>query len=147
MTFLDQIYNSIAETLPDFKDELGASSAVQMNLNNDPYAKVFHDECADPDLLQRSNPKPRKQKGQVQINLARTSKTMEEKWLPPGSMKEYYDQYVAQSGLEKPGSFPSFWRVSCSAWFHRLCAFFQNNKYTKKVRCIFSSAFKIILHI
>ena len=28
-------------------------------------------------------------------------------------MKEYYDQYVLQSALSKPGSFPSFWRVSC----------------------------------
>lgn len=112
LSFLEYIYNSVAETLPDFRDELStASASVALNLA-DPYAKALHEECADPDLPTPKS-KQRKKKGQVEINLSRTAKTFEERWLPPGSMKEYYEQYVLQSGLEKPGSFPTFWRVTC----------------------------------
>lgn len=112
VSFLNEIYSSVAETLPDFRDELGASAGtVQINVE-DPYAKALHDESVDPDLLPKPKTKPRKRKGQVEINLERTSKTMEERWLPPGSMKEYHEQYRLRTGLEKPGSFATFWRVS-----------------------------------
>ena len=116
ITFLNEIYNSVAETLPDFRDELGATGGtVKINVE-DPYSKALHDESVDPDLLPKPKTKPRKKKGQVQINLERTSKTMEERWLPPGSMKEYFEQYRLQSGLEKPGSFVTFWRVPWCEW-------------------------------
>lgn len=114
-SFLQSIYDSVAETLPDFKDELGSSETVRVCLG-DPCAEQMRKCCekdvedpVDADLHPRK--KPRKNKHQVAINQARTVATMEERWLPPGSMKEYFDQYLLQSGLEKPGSFASFWRV------------------------------------
>ena len=110
LSFLEYIYNSVAETLPDFRDELPtACASVALNLA-DPYAKALHEECADPDLPKA---KPRRKKGQIEINGSRTAKTFETRFLPPGSMKEYYEQYVLQSGLEKAASFPTFWRVAC----------------------------------
>ena len=110
------IYESIAETLPDFRDEMGGSAEVRLAVD-DPYLqemssqkRTVNEMLEEVDL--RARAKPRKRKGQVNINLSRTSVTMEERWLPPGTMREYYEQYRAQSGLEKPGSFPSFWRVA-----------------------------------
>ena len=123
-TFLQSIYDSVAETLPDFKDELGSSETVRVCLG-DPCAEQMRKCCekdvedpVDADLHPRK--KPRKNKHQVAINQARTVATMEERWLPPGSMKEYFDQYLLQSGLEKPGSFASFLASSsanCSSRF------------------------------
>ena len=110
------IYESIAETLPDFRDEMGGSAEVRLAVD-DPYLqemssqkRTVNEMLEEVDL--RARAKPRKRKGQVNINLSRTSVTMEERWLPPGTMRENYEQYRAQSGLEKPGSFPSFWRVA-----------------------------------
>ena len=114
-SFLSDIYDSVAETLPDFRDELcNSSKFVQMTLD-DPYSQALHVQLPDSEFLPDKEKKPRKRKGQVEINLERTSKQFEERWLPPGSMKEYFEQYRNQSALEKPGSFASFWRVSCRA--------------------------------
>ena len=120
-SFLELIYESVAETLPDFRDELGGSTGVSINLE-DPYAVELESNTkkrSAEELLEtvdlRPKAKPRKHKGQVQINLSRTSSTIEERWLPPGSMKEYHEQYQMHSALEKPGSFPTFWRVPCAS--------------------------------
>lgn len=115
-TFLEYIYESVAETLPDFRDELGSGAGVQIHLE-DPYSLEMQNQNAkkrnieEPleDVDARPKAKPRKHRGQVEINLSRSH--LEERWLPPGSMKEYYEQYCAQSGLQKPASFASFWRV------------------------------------
>ncbi|CAK9002863.1 unnamed protein product [Durusdinium trenchii] len=110
VAFLESLYESVAETLPDFRDELGDASSVQISVT-DPYSQELRKqqaEVVDPAVL--PGKKPRKSKRQVGINQARTSAEIEERWLPPGTMKEYFDQYVLQSSLEKPGSFPTFWR-------------------------------------
>lgn len=115
VSFLSDIYDSVAETLPDFRDELcNSSNFVQLTLeSDDPYSQALRNELQDSEFLPDKEKKPRKRKGQVEINLERTSKQFEERWLPPGSMKEYFEQYRDQSVLEKPGCFASFWRVSC----------------------------------
>ena len=59
----------------------------------------------------------RKTKRQVQLNLDRTVATREEKFLPPGTMKEFWEQYRAQSTLQKPASFTCFWRAACRLFF------------------------------
>ena len=126
-SFLEYIYESVAETLPDFRDEMGGSTGVQLAVD-DPYLQEMDSQKRTADemleeLDLRARAKPRKRKGQVQINLSRTSATMEERWLPPGTMKEYYEQYRSQSALEKPGSFPSFWRVAGTLLRRDLCLF------------------------
>lgn len=109
-SFLEYLYEGVAETLPDFKDELGSTSAVQVSVA-DPYTEQLHSKCEHVDSdLKPALRRPRKTKRQVVINQSRGD--MEPRYLPPGSMKEYYDQYVLQSSLSKPGSFPSFWRVA-----------------------------------
>lgn len=114
-SFLEYLYEGVAETLPDFRDELGAASTVEVSVD-DPYATQLNRpaEAVLSEMVPKQK-KPRKNKRQVVINQSRTG--IEERWLPPGTMKEYYDQYVLQSSLSKPGSFPSFWRVALTpAW-------------------------------
>ena len=114
-SFLEYVYDGIAETLPDFRDELGGCHGVEINVD-DPYQVEMHNALQSKEKLmedcdlQPKKKKPRKTKRQVALNLERTSK--EEKWLQPGSMKEYWEQYRAQSSLEKPASFASFWRAT-----------------------------------
>ncbi|CAK9078225.1 unnamed protein product [Durusdinium trenchii] len=101
-TFLEYLYDSVAETLPDFRDEMGSSSTVRLTVE-DPYAKEMQNQQSVDESLEevdlRPRTKPRKRKGQVQINMSRTSATMEERFLPPSSMKEYYEQYRSQKGF------------------------------------------------
>lgn len=114
VSFLEYLYQSVAETLPDFRDELGNTSAVKVDVA-DPYAEKLHAKGEGEKIQSDLAPprkKPRKTNRQVVINQSR--KEMEERFLPPGTMKEFFDQYVLQSALSKPGSFPTFWRVS---WF------------------------------
>ena len=35
----------------------------------------------------------------------------EVRWLPPGQMKEHYEQYVYEIGQEHAVTFPFFWKV------------------------------------
>ena len=116
VSFLEYIYSSVAETLPDYKDELLEGNSVDVGCIEDPYAAEFgrraDAEAPAPAPVRVRKSKPRKLKRQVQLNLDRTSEQFEERFLPPGSMKEYFDQYVLQSNLAKPASFPSFWRAA-----------------------------------
>ena len=119
VSFLECIYESIAETLPDFRDELGSASGVVISLD-DPCAaemeaqiqasrkRTADQALADVDLRPASKYSKSRQ---IKVNLDRAN-SFEERWLPPGTMTEYYEQYKLQSGLPKPGSFKSFWRVA-----------------------------------
>ena len=110
-SFLEYVYDSIAETLPDFRDELGGCHGVEINAS-DPRQMVLNSQSLeDTDL--RPKTKQRKTKRQVELNLDRTVATREEKFLPPGTMKEYWEQYRAQSTLLTPASFACFWRAAC----------------------------------
>ena len=115
-SFLEYIYESVAETLPDFRDELGSTTDVTVNVE-DPYSVELQSESRKRPLEDLENvdlrpkSKPRKRKGQIEINQSRTSAVREERWLPPSSMKEYWEQYRIQSALPKAASFPTFWRA------------------------------------
>ena len=114
-SFLCHIYESVAETLPDFRDEIGSCHGVQIDIS-DPcqleMQKALKSELQETDLLPKEK-KQRKKNRQVDVNLDRTSATMEERWLPPGTMYEWWEHYKSQSSLTKPGSFVTFWRVAC----------------------------------
>lgn len=89
--FLHRVYGSIAETLPDVRDGALEESEIQ-ELTTDPYIKA----------------RPRKFFRSVPLR----EHNLEPRYLPPGTMKEYWVQYVQQSQLAKPASFPCFWRVT-----------------------------------
>lgn len=124
-SFLETLYCSVAETLPDFKDEIltPVDAACTVSCSSDPYAeeKEFQAEA----LLGGKIRKPRKQKRQVQINLDRTSAQFEERWLPPSTMKEYYDQYALQTNMRKPAAFVTFWRAPGSLFVVVVCFVFK----------------------
>lgn len=125
VSFLECIYESVAETLPDFRDELGSASesvvislddpcAAEMEVHVQASRKRTADQAlADVDLRPASKYCKSRQ---IKVNLDRAD-SFEERWLPPGAMMEYYEQYKLQSALPKPGSFKSFWRVASLA-FH-----------------------------
>ena len=132
VSFLAGIYESVAETLPDVKDstfddvkpeDIPPSGLV------DPYALELNKQLeldvrvleTDPDtpqalpLPREAKSMPRKKRRSIHMNLDRSGSgemVREEKFLPPGSMKEYFMQYQAISQLEKPASFATFWRES-----------------------------------
>jgi len=129
-SFLSGIYESVAETLPDVRDstfedvkpeDIPPSGLV------DPYALELNKQLqldvtaleTDPDtpqalpLPREAKSMPRKKRRSIAMNLDRSGSgemAREEKFLPPGCMKEYYMQYRAISQLEKPASFATFWR-------------------------------------
>lgn len=120
----------MAETLPDVRDstfedvkpeDIPPSGLV------DPYALELNKQLqldvtaleTDPDtpqalpLPREAKGMPRKKRRSIAMNLDRSGSgemAREEKFLPPGCMKEYYMQYRAISQLEKPASFATFWR-------------------------------------
>lgn len=125
VSYLKSIYESVAECLPDSRDnEFDNVDPLTIPSSGllDPYCVQLNLE-ADEEQKQRmykgleqqmdKTQKPRKKKKGVEMNLDRTADETgnEVKWLPPGKMKEYYTQYTVISGLSKPASFPCFWKV------------------------------------
>ena len=117
--FLHHIYASIAENLPDVRDgtidddddeDLG--KAV-VELKSDPY----HSEVSKGKVV-----KPRKFFRSVPIR----DGSLEPRYLPPGTMKDYWTQYVRQSTLSAPASFPVFWRVSLMMFDYSMCSFLNS---------------------
>ena len=98
-SFLEDIYNSVAETLPDVRDETLDSDA-----HIDPYAIAMSDQNLRPQKQAKKNQTYRS----VQISPEAAQK--EARHLPPGTMKEYYDQFLLQAA-EKV-SFKTFWLES-----------------------------------
>ena len=96
---------------------MGATTDVSVNVQ-DPYSVELQNQSrkrgSDVDLVDldlRPKAKPRKHRGQIPINMSRTAAVKEERWLPPSTMKEFWEQYKLQSSLPKPASFPTFWRA------------------------------------
>eukprot|EP00438_Fugacium_kawagutii_P019790 Skav228872 [mRNA] locus=scaffold816:387783:402586:+ [translate_table: standard] len=104
--FLHRIYTSIAETLPDVRDETLNDVEFDekgniLELSTDPYLEA----------AKTPNLKPRKKHRSITVR----DTDLEVRYLPPGNMKEYWMQYQSQSSLTTPASFPAFWRVSALA--------------------------------
>ena len=125
VSFLKSIYESVAECLPDSRDN-EFNNVDPLTIPNsgllDPYCAQLNLEAEQEQkermfkgLEQQMDKakKPRKKKKGVEMNLERIAGEtgVEEKWLPPGKMKEYYTQYTVVSGLPKAASFPCFWKI------------------------------------
>ena len=117
VTFLQGIYNSVAECLPDFRDdgydadELPTVNDLKVPELGDPYTEILGQEGKP--LLKPFGGKQRltrKKKFSLSINLDRKD---EVKFLPPGNMKDYWEQMVAAETASNlpPVPFTTFWRT------------------------------------
>ncbi|CAK9070419.1 unnamed protein product, partial [Durusdinium trenchii] len=127
VSFLTEVYHSIAETLPDFRDQpcdIDAPNIISVVAGDehlDPYAEhlekdhaaTFGEPSANVEPNVTSPKKKRKMHKSVAINPARQSgcETHEEKWLPPGQMKDYWRLYKKKCGDGPVAHFATFWRV------------------------------------
>ena len=130
VSFLQSIYESVAECLPDCRDnefdDIDPDSIPESG-HMDPYCVRLNLEAEKQEAQQDQKvylkkqlekvKKPRKKKRGLELNMDRTSgaTAQEVKWLPPGKMKEYYTQYKVSSRLPSPASFPTFWRAAGTA--------------------------------
>ena len=113
-SFLESIYNSVAESLPDVRDNSYDSGL-------DPYALLAENARGQIDLKGAQKDKrgaapktkAKKHRHGVAVDPSRTVQAgCEVKWLPPGTIKEYWTQYTDQIGPSSAASFPTFWRAS-----------------------------------
>lgn len=131
LSFLQTLYESVAETLPDSR-ELETCDSVQCQIsvkakeveNADPYADALSNKAHGVLDLAGSCSVNAKKKDRVLKSVKFDSEKVvnqEERWLPPGaSMKDYWEQML-QSVCRDPTdpkdpdriSFCQFWRVSC----------------------------------
>lgn len=117
VTFLQSLYDSQAETLPDFRDKLTTDglqiSRHAYDLADPETCEQYQDPYVDAmERLQATSSSRKssknKMKRSVQINPSRLN--LETRWLPPGHMIDYYEQMkIAEAGLT-PVSFACFWR-------------------------------------
>ena len=132
VSYLSSIYESVAEVIPDVRDSDAPADDEGANAG-----QVILDACdielhknmddAPADLPPRAHPPPKKKKVHtkrrgVEMNPDRLSsleecESHEVRFLPPGSMKQFWEQYKLVSNLEKPAAFPTFWKV---IWIHFL---------------------------
>ena len=132
ISYLSSIYESVAEVIPDVRDDqplgVGPGEGVQTGQAIlDAYEIELHKnmDAGPADLPAKANPPPKKKKVHtkrrgVEMNPDRLSsleecKSHEVRFLPPSSMKQFWEQYKLVSNLERPASFPTFWKV---IWKH-----------------------------
>ena len=119
ISFLEGIYQSIAETLPEIRDCSISTSLVDSTAlleTEDSYRKGV--TLKEKNVTQVINKKfvkrkgPRKFKSGMQVNRDR-SETREIRYLPPGRMKDYYEMMLSQYSSETaaPASFSTFYRA------------------------------------
>ena len=132
VSYLSSIYESVAEVIPDVRDSDAPADGEGANAGQvilDAYEIELHKNMDDApaDLPPRAHPPPKKKKVHtkrrgVEMNPDRLSsleecESHEVRFLPPGSMKQFWEQYKLVSNLEKPAAFPTFWKV---IWIHFL---------------------------
>ena len=107
ISFLESVYNSIAENLPDVRDgpcDLDADGGLDPYAADDVFKLAMTLEPADEKV------KVKKHKRGVQVHPDRTvAAGCEIRWLPPGCVKDYWVQYKQTAG-DSAASFPTFWR-------------------------------------
>ena len=111
-SFLQSLYESVAETLPDVRDEPSLEYAFKGNPaleSTDPYAILDLVQFADEGGPPRAG-KVRKYKKGLKLHVERRPENsgFEVRYLPPGTMKEYFEQFQCVDGQI---SFATFWRV------------------------------------
>lgn len=127
ISFLESIYTSVAETLPDHRDDAmnPGDSFVVYQVDNavDPYSefdavqKQLSQQHSD--LTRQHSMKKFHKKKSVIINEERVALGLEERFLPPGRMMDYFEQYKAMlHDSDECVSFATFWRTWCSEYSH-----------------------------
>jgi len=123
VTYLRGVYDSVAETLPDVRDDTcedvdpGAEyMAVELpQADPDPYADAINNQ----EMRMKLKPKGkgiRSKRLGLNLNTQRRPENgYEKRWLPPGHMRDYFEQFLltepdSQAG-GKPVAFSTFWRV------------------------------------
>ena len=117
VSFLRGIYESVAETLPDIRDEGydeedDADQVVQLpQADCDPYAQAI----GDPQMRVKLTPKTkgvRSKRLGLPVNIHRRPESgFEKRWLPPGHIREYFEQYLGTQDSEPKVHFSTFWRI------------------------------------
>lgn len=121
ISFLQGIYDSVAETLPDARDDVDPCIGTTITLPEmeDQYAKFGQiSEKLDAQkkaLETQPGLKPRKRKKSVCLDVDRTDR--EERFLPPGHMVDYFEQFKLACPEEKV-SFSCFWRTWYASFNH-----------------------------
>ena len=120
MSFLETIYTSVAENLPDVRDETYDGEPDHETSVDDPYSLHIGLYQQDSEKVAKEKvPKAKKRRRGVQVCPGRTvAEGCEERWLPNGTMKEYWVQFCTQNPSAKV-SFPTFWRVPRQNFIYR----------------------------
>ena len=118
--YLSQIYDSVAETLPDVREN-GFQTTLVENMPpelQDTYAEALNSATAlEPTgygkVTRKRGRKAKRKLLTVAVNQDRLPENggPEVRWLPPGGMKDYFDQFRVNKP-ESGGSFVLFWRVA-----------------------------------
>ena len=90
MSFLETIYTSVAENLPDVRDETYDGEPDHETSVDDPYSLHIGLYQQDSEKVAKEKvPKAKKRRRGVQVCPGRTvAEGCEERWLPNGTMKE-----------------------------------------------------------
>ena len=111
-SYLQTIYDSVAETLPDVRDDLGVETKLDENWNRDgmdqSYATLKLAAVSSLPVKKRA----RRYKQGLKLHAERQPDIsgLEVRYLPPGNMSEYWEQFCNSEGAVIV-SFPVFWRV------------------------------------
>lgn len=134
VSFLQQICSSVAETLPDYRDETYDVDTTLFTMSgdkheNDPYFDQLekgeipvsgpHERKKD-QVGKQKKKKTRKMKRTVKMNLSRNV-LYEDRWLPPGQMKDYWEQYRHSQAGARCASFTTFWREARFTFSTEVC--------------------------
>lgn len=132
VSYLTEIYQSIAETLPDFRDDtwdVQTSLELGDGLDKDDYADLMLEQRGDEPgpggkdsaagssqkKCKGKGSKTRKMKRSVMVNLDRKAESgglYEDRWLPPGQIKDHWELYKKRQRGFQCASFTTFWRVT-----------------------------------
>lgn len=109
VSFLQQVYESVAETLPDVRDDTFDSPALVVEVPElaDSYASALHKDDDRPSVK-----KEKRRKLGIEVNVSRNN--LEIRYLPPGHVRDYWEQMKVtepRGSAEKPVGFSTFWRV------------------------------------
>ena len=122
ISYLQGIYESVAETLPDVRDDTCDTDpvvTVEVPELMDPYVKAMKetpnfDEAAQGSGSKKKNDKKAKvrtRKFSIELHPERKC-AHEDRYLPPGHIRDFWEQMKCSevlAGDEKPVAFSTFW--------------------------------------
>ncbi|CAK9111173.1 FO synthase subunit 1, partial [Durusdinium trenchii] len=99
-SYLETLYQSVAETLPDVKDD-GVECTFYEDASGDPVDNYV--------VAMDTTAKRGKRKTQKGLEIHSERAELETRFLPPGCMKDYFEQFLASEAVNI--SFTTFWTV------------------------------------